>query len=216
MARALVWKLLIVFCGLFIAETLASRHRRHHRSPSKTPVKIYGHVHMPKTAGANLNAVIAARFERVCGHKGYSFDAHQANMRYAETARAYNSSSGDNKAGKQELDTGPLVVDSYTALYRLHNRHRVPRTIMDEIGYENCDWISHEAEADVWSRFQKWGPYRWSCMYPAGIQSTICCRSATTFSMYLIAMATWRQKLKNASWGWTDFRRLWARTAISI
>ena len=156
MARALVWKLLIVFCGLFIAETLASRHRRHHRSPSKTPVKIYGHVHMPKTAGANLNAVIAARFERVCGHKGYSFDAHQANMRYAETARAYNSSSGDNKAGKQELDTGPLVVDSYTALYRLHNRHRVPRTIMDEIGYENCDWISHEAEADVWSRFQKW------------------------------------------------------------
>ncbi|KAH7624783.1 hypothetical protein NADE_002006 [Nannochloris sp. 'desiccata'] len=31
---------------------------------------IYGHVHMAKTAGPTLNGELAARFERVCGHKG--------------------------------------------------------------------------------------------------------------------------------------------------
>lgn len=32
--------------------------------------KIFGHIHMAKTAGTELNGILAARYERVCGHKG--------------------------------------------------------------------------------------------------------------------------------------------------
>lgn len=32
--------------------------------------KIFGHVHMAKTAGTEINGELAAHFERVCGHKG--------------------------------------------------------------------------------------------------------------------------------------------------
>ena len=39
----------------------------------------YGHIHMAKTAGTTLNSMLALNFERVCGHKGYSFDYYQAN-----------------------------------------------------------------------------------------------------------------------------------------
>ena len=31
---------------------------------------IYGHVHMAKTGGTNVNGILANKFERVCGHKG--------------------------------------------------------------------------------------------------------------------------------------------------
>jgi hypothetical protein len=36
------------------------------------------------------------------------------------------------------------------------NRQRVHLALMDEIGYENCDWISVETEAGFWSRFSSW------------------------------------------------------------
>ena len=32
--------------------------------------KIFGHVHIAKTAGTEINGELAAHFERVCGHKG--------------------------------------------------------------------------------------------------------------------------------------------------
>ena len=32
--------------------------------------KIFGHVHMAKTAGSEINGELAAHYERVCGHKG--------------------------------------------------------------------------------------------------------------------------------------------------
>ena len=32
--------------------------------------KIFGHIHMAKTAGTEINGELAAHFERVCGHKG--------------------------------------------------------------------------------------------------------------------------------------------------
>ena len=39
------------------------------------PPMIFGHVHIIKSAGSEINGILADRFERVCGHKGYSFDA---------------------------------------------------------------------------------------------------------------------------------------------
>lgn len=38
----------------------------HHR-----PNLMYGHVHMAKTGGSSVNGILANKFERVCGNKGY-------------------------------------------------------------------------------------------------------------------------------------------------
>ena len=42
---------------------------------------LFGHVHIAKTAGTTLNGNMSMHFERVCGNKGYSFDAFPANLR---------------------------------------------------------------------------------------------------------------------------------------
>lgn len=79
------------------------------------PDRLYGHIHMPKTAGSTLNGEMAARFERVCGNKGYSYDF-------------YNNNNRTSANGEQP-------VDSYTKLARGFNRGEVPPNLMNEIGY---------------------------------------------------------------------------------
>lgn len=38
---------------------------------SYTPYeKIFGHIHIAKTAGTEINGELAAHYERICGHKG--------------------------------------------------------------------------------------------------------------------------------------------------
>ena len=44
---------------------------------------LYVHIHMAKTAGSFVNGALALKYERVCGKKGYSYDAYQANLRYS-------------------------------------------------------------------------------------------------------------------------------------
>jgi len=104
---------------------------------------VYGHVHMAKTAGTSLNGMLALNFERVCGHKGYSHDFYQVNER-----------NGTYENGKS---------DSITRLFKKKrksepegHRGRVPQQIMDERGYEDCDYISTESDAGFWTRFKKW------------------------------------------------------------
>ena len=103
---------------------------------------IFGHLHIAKTAGTTINGKLAFDFERVCGHKGYSYDAYGANERHKKAG------GGDNE----------IVNDSFTKLYAEHNRLRVNLNIMNEIGFEDCDWISHEIEWEFWpdlvSKFQ--------------------------------------------------------------
>ena len=41
--------------------------------------KIFGHIHVAKTGGSSINVMLANKFERVCGHKGYSYDAYADN-----------------------------------------------------------------------------------------------------------------------------------------
>lgn len=96
----------------------------------------YGHVHMAKTAGTSLNGMMAAQYERVCGHKGYSQDFFKINGKSIHTkGDSYNVAS-NNKG----------------------SRSRVPQYIMDEVGYEDCDWISFEYDANAWRKFADW-PY---------------------------------------------------------
>lgn len=86
---------------------------------------IYGHVHIPKTGGSTLNGLMAAKYERVCGNKGYTFDAYQANIRAFREGTA-----------QKDIHKGSGGAWSYQP---------------NKIGYENCDYISNEIRADFWS-----------------------------------------------------------------
>ena len=93
------------------------------------PKMVYAHIHMAKTSGTTVNAELANHFERVCGHKGYSYDAYALTQRLRE--------QGDNAA------KGLLRGEPY-------GRGRVHPSDMDEIGYADCDWISLERKWQSW------------------------------------------------------------------
>jgi len=104
-------------------------------TPKETQNVIYGHLHVAKTAGTNLNGNLSMHFERICGHKGYSFDAFTTNERF--------------KMNKK--------YDSYGKVLTGYNRGRVPPIVMDEIGYHDCDWISSERRWQFWpDHFSNW------------------------------------------------------------
>jgi hypothetical protein len=88
------------------------------------PPILYGHVHMSKTGGTSINGIFANRFERICGHKGYSYDAFSSNERARERAKT-------NKP-------------------KIWGRDRVPWDTMTKIGYENCDYFSNEIHWKWW------------------------------------------------------------------
>jgi hypothetical protein len=94
----------------------------------------FGHVHIAKTAGTTLNGELSLRYERVCGHKGYSFDAIQHNQRIQDLQQRL-SRKGVGIYG---------VKDSVTTVKQGFNRGRVHEAIMWERGLEDCDWISIE------------------------------------------------------------------------
>ena len=54
------------------------------RNNKSEQIEIFGHLHYAKTAGTEINGLLAAKYERVCGHKGYNYDAYQFNTREAE------------------------------------------------------------------------------------------------------------------------------------
>lgn len=90
---------------------------------------------MAKSAGTTINALLAHNYERVCGHKGYSYDAHQANVRHKEAGGGHIEASKDSFSKRAP-----------------YSRLTVPEDFMDEIGYEDCDWISHEILWGFWPR----------------------------------------------------------------
>mmetsp|Transcript_5694 Transcript_5694/g.12408 ORF Transcript_5694/g.12408 Transcript_5694/m.12408 type:complete len:372 (-) Transcript_5694:501-1616(-) len=95
---------------------------------------VYGHVHIAKTAGSEINGLLATRYERVCGNKGNSYDYYQTNARYEE-------------ARKRNCTTAWGCIQDAATLSGEHlgdNRGRLSRRWMDEVGYEDCDYISME------------------------------------------------------------------------
>mmetsp|Transcript_38637 Transcript_38637/g.56796 ORF Transcript_38637/g.56796 Transcript_38637/m.56796 type:complete len:354 (-) Transcript_38637:1177-2238(-) len=94
---------------------------------------LIGHVHIAKTGGTTLNANLSLHFERVCGHKGYSYDSFQVNARF------------------QRQSTKPDIVSKVRQGWL---RAVVPNHLMAEIGFEDCDWISHETNWEFWKQFQ--------------------------------------------------------------
>jgi hypothetical protein len=88
------------------------------------PNKIYGTIHIAKTGGTSLNGILANKFERVCGHKGYTYDAYRSNEKVKQKPESINM----NKASRDRVNYGT----------------------MEEIGYENCDYVSHETKYKWW------------------------------------------------------------------
>ncbi len=89
---------------------------------------IYGHIHMAKTGGTALNGFLANNYERVCGHKGYSYDAYKANERFIKT------------------------YDPNQTKPKLAPRDRVGYDIINEIGFEDCDYVSNEINHRFWRK----------------------------------------------------------------
>ncbi|KAL7468090.1 hypothetical protein ACHAXS_008311 [Conticribra weissflogii] len=105
------------------------------------PKVIYGHVHMAKTAGTEINALLAMKYERVCGHKGYSYDFHQVNERHKQYSENHNNVK--SILGR----TNDLISKSGVG-----GRDQIPMAIMKEVGFEDCDFISIEEPASTWSK----------------------------------------------------------------
>ena len=87
------------------------------------PSVIYGHIHMAKTGGTSLvNGVLANKFERVCGHKGFSYNAYQANERFKKNPYKM-CSTPENAEFEKDLPPGGF-----------YNQDRVNPDTIEEIG----------------------------------------------------------------------------------
>jgi len=109
-------------------------------SKQNLPSVTYGLLHIAKVGGTEINGQLSMHYERVCGNKGYSYDAHQTNLRF--------NNSGSNTAKYRSKDSMPG---------RRSNRGMVPFKIMEEIGFEDCDYVAMEVLHYQWPRiFRKW------------------------------------------------------------
>jgi hypothetical protein len=106
---------------------------------------VYGLVHLAKTAGTEINGELASHFERVCGNKGWSYDAYQFNKRVKE-----------ENSGRARINVRSSSKDSVSQIYKKGNRGKVPNAFMDEIGFEDCDYISQEMSWQNWASYVPW------------------------------------------------------------
>eukprot|EP00588_Corethron_pennatum_P000169 CAMPEP_0194300166 /NCGR_PEP_ID=MMETSP0169-20130528/61110_1 /TAXON_ID=218684 /ORGANISM="Corethron pennatum, Strain L29A3" /LENGTH=346 /DNA_ID=CAMNT_0039050313 /DNA_START=312 /DNA_END=1349 /DNA_ORIENTATION=+ len=110
---------------------------------------LYGFVHIPKTAGTEVNGELAMRYERVCGNKGSSYDFYQANERF-------------QKLDSTKLRNGNEIRDLLTEYSarnnkRYYDRGKIPPNIITEVGYDDCDYVAVEQPAYFWPKnFGSW------------------------------------------------------------
>jgi hypothetical protein len=134
-------------------------------------ILVYGHIHIAKTAGSTINRKFSLFFDNVCGNKGYSYDAIQVHDRQSRRAR------GDAISEKR--------------------KHGSKTRLMDEIGYEHCDWISHEISWQFWRKFSSW---------PAKVQIHLPCRDPVDHIMSVLnhqkttfqCDRTWKRQIDSA------------------
>lgn len=98
----------------------------------------------PKTAGTEINGELVMHFERVCGNKGYSYDALLATPRFEEIL------SQGNLQGEYIRWNRADMGDTISKAREGHNRGNVPLKAMKEIGFDDCDYIAHKGHTDQW------------------------------------------------------------------
>jgi len=84
---------------------------------------VYGHLHIAKTGGTNLNWGMAATYDNVCGNKGCSYNSYEKNQQLTS------------------INNSTMVITN--------NKHKYD---MKLIGYENCDYISQEGPYQIWTK----------------------------------------------------------------
>ena len=143
---AMYWES-VVFSSSVVNETIQNQNQTHipihfREQDYDDRSTIYGLIHMAKTAGTEINGMLALNYQQVCGNKGYSYDAVQANMRWQR-----------NKERCQGLAKCTIPGDTISKAYpeRGFNRGRFRNFIQTEIGYDDCDYIALEAPWDRWS-----------------------------------------------------------------
>mmetsp|Transcript_793 Transcript_793/g.1502 ORF Transcript_793/g.1502 Transcript_793/m.1502 type:complete len:332 (-) Transcript_793:22-1017(-) len=115
------------------------------------PDTIYGLLHIAKTAGTEINGELASHFERVCGNKGWSYDYHQHNKRVKKFADRNPDYLNSVSTG---INYGDAVSRTWT---KGPNRGSVPDHFMDEVGWEDCDYVAQEMESKRWHKFSRRG-----------------------------------------------------------
>jgi len=135
---------------------------------------VYGLLLMTKTGSSDINGQLSMHFERVCGAKGYSYDAYNANERY--------------KKGIKNLKEGEIydAGDIYSKIDKQYNRNNVPFEYMREIGFEDCDYVALEANAEKWNlHFGSWFKpleLHVPCRDPIDLLMSMCDHQGITFS----------------------------------
>ena len=98
--------------------------------------------------GEGLNGILANKFNRVCGQKGNSYDAYMDNERWKNKTKP----------------------ETYVSLP--YSRSRVQFKIMNEVGYDDCDYVSLEVHSlgELVRAISKWefsrGSGRATCAVP--------------------------------------------------
>jgi len=104
---------------VLLKQNLPTRRVSGVESSGRREPEILFHVHVAKTAGSTLNRLIARRYYGVCGHKGYSFSQNSEDV-----VRPLND-----------------------AQFPGFGLDRVAPERMNEWGFHNCAFISHEIGA---------------------------------------------------------------------
>ena len=93
-------------------------------------------------------------YNNVCSNKGYSYDFYQFNKRGKEsniTDTGYNYNTVTMAYQILEPNSGTKCKnDGYRKEWRRQDHGKLDSPIMDEIGYENCNYLSNELEWKFW------------------------------------------------------------------
>jgi len=136
---------------------------------------VYGLLHIMESGSAEINGQLSMNSERVCGAKGYSYDAYNANQRFIKQVRP-------------SLRKGKTVAtgDIYSKIDPSYSRNNVPFKYMEEIGFEDCDYVVFDAAAIEWGRsFSKWFKpleLHVPCRDPIDLLMSMCHHQGTEFS----------------------------------
>ena len=144
--KGLPWQLQgLLLASLLMNGAMMLRFHRHADMVEQEgwvrPNKVYGFVHMAKTAGTEINGMLANHFERVCGNKGYSYDAFLTNERQKEVFEETGHANSGADLHDAVSRTGPN-----------RNRAKVPTDWMEEIGFDDCDYVALEShrQTKIW------------------------------------------------------------------
>ena len=104
------------------------------------PPAVCGLVYDAKTAGTKINGELANHFKRVCGNKGYSYNALRTNKQYVTTIEKKDGRLNNARKGVKHIDG-----DSCGLLHKGADHGDVPIPLVEEIGFDDCDYVALEA-----------------------------------------------------------------------